>query len=243
MKRGILALTAAAGVLAVAGDGIRPRAAASEYAARAAVAGVSIGAELIPPSQVRKLFATDLNSAGYAVVEIGIYPDAGRDINIAQSDFMLRAGAEGNAVRAASGETIAAVIADKNAPKPPRTPSRIGGVDVYNTAEIGVERGRDPVTGQRVGGVYGGAGVGVGVGGPATGPDPDPQVQSPRTVRDAYQMQQELENKALPEGKINEAIAGYVYFPRPSKKKKDELILTWYAPGGNPVRLTLQPAK
>jgi hypothetical protein len=56
-------------------------------------------------------------------------------------------------------------------------------------------------------------------------------------------MQRELENKALPEGKTNEAVAGYVYFPRPSKKKKDELTLTWYSPAGSPVRLTLQPAK
>src|SRR5579884_3899390 len=139
MRRSLLVLTAAAGVLAVAGDGIRPRASSAEYPAHTTAGGVAIGAVFIPPDQVRKLFATDLNHAGYAVIEVAIYPEAGREAKVAQSDFMLRAGSEGAAVRAASGETIAGVIADRNAPKPPKAPERVGGVDIYHTANIGYE--------------------------------------------------------------------------------------------------------
>ena len=58
-----------------------------------------------------------------------------------------------------------------------------------------------------------------------------------------HSIEQELDNKALPEGRTPQAVAGYLYFPRPSKKKNEELSLTWYAPQGNPVRLTLSAAK
>jgi hypothetical protein len=247
MKRAILIFSAATVVLAVAGDGIRPRPRSAEYPAHTTAAGLSIGAAVIPPDQVRKLFATDLNRAGYLVIEVGVYPDSGRDATIAQNDFMLRVGAEGNSVRAATGETVAGVIADRNAPKQPKAPPQIGGhsVDVYHTTDIGYESGRDPVTGRRVGGVYGGGGVGVGVGGSGGGRDTDdPRMPSAQATRSAYEMQQELENKGLPEGKMDEAVAGYLYFPRPAKmKKKDSLTLTWYAPGGQNVQLVIPASK
>lgn len=243
MKRAFLVVTASV-ALAAAGDGIRPRGSSADYAAHITTTGVSIGAAVVPADQVRKLFRTDLNHAGYVVVEIGVFPESGQELKVAQNDFMLRAGAEGNVVRAATGETIAAVISDKYAPKEPK---QIGGrgVDVYPTANIGYESGTDPYSGRRVGGVYGGAGVGVGVGG-GSGPDPrDPSdpVPSARAQRSAAEMQEELENKALPEGRTTEAVAGYVYFPRPSKKKNEPLSLTWYGPQGSPVRLTLATSK
>ncbi len=240
MTRAFLIVMASV-ALATAGDGIRPRGSSAEYAAHITTSGTSIGAAVVPPDHVRKLFRTDLNQAGYVVVEIGIFPENGRELNVSQNDFMLRAGAEGNAVRAASGETIAAIIADKNTPKEPK---QIGGhgVDVYPTATIGYESGTDPYSGRRVGGVYGGAGVGVGVGGPS-GPDPRDPVPSARAQRSASEMEQELENKALPEGRTTEAVAGYLYFPRPSKKKNEPVSLTWYEPQGSPVRLTLTPGK
>ena len=41
----------------------------------------------------------------------------------------------------------------------------------------------------------------------------------------------DLENQALPEGKIDQPVAGYLYFTKPVMKKKSSLDLTWYGPG------------
>jgi hypothetical protein len=54
-------------------------------------------------------------------------------------------------------------------------------------------------------------------------------------------MQQELEDKALPEGKATSAIAGYLYFPKPAGKQKNvPYELTFY--GTDPkVHLSVPP--
>jgi hypothetical protein len=53
--------------LAAGGGGIRPRGSSADYPAHEAAGGV-IGAAVIPSDQVRKVFATDLNSGGYLVI-------------------------------------------------------------------------------------------------------------------------------------------------------------------------------
>jgi len=60
--------------------------------------------------------------------------------------------------------------------------------------------------------------VGVGVG--KSGGPPDPGV----TDRDRAAMQQELEDKSLPEGKATSAVAGYLYFPKPRGKAKNAAV-------------------
>src|SRR5579884_4161590 len=164
VTRATLVLTAAALTMAARADGIAPRGSSAAYAARGNTPDATIAASVIPPAEVKKLFATDLNHAGYVVIEVAVYPEPGKQVNIAESDFMLRA-SEGSAVRSATGETIAAVLGDKNVMKDQPPSSRSHGVDVYPTANVGYERGTDPYSGRRVGGAYGGAGVGVGVGG------------------------------------------------------------------------------
>ena len=48
---------------------------------------------------------------------------------------------------------------------------------------------------------------------------------------DSLSVQVDLENQALPEGKIDQPVAGYLYFTKPVMKKKSSLDLTWYGPG------------
>ncbi len=224
-----LPLVCLCGSLIWAGDsrGIRPRAAVSDYPSHGSANGVTIAAAVIPPDQVSKLFATDLNKAGYLVLEIAVYPDAGNEVAVESRDFLLRAGSDPATVRPVGAETIAARLHQKSSPKPPPAP---GDITVYPTATIGYETGGyDPVTGQRRGGVYTATGVGVAVGQPA-GPPPPPRAGS--TDRDRSVMEQELSDKGLPQVKTADPVAGYLYFPKPSpaKAKNGPFHITWYGP-------------
>ena len=56
-------------------------------------------------------------------------------------------------------------------------------------------------------------------------------------------MGQELEDKALPEGKTERAVAGYLYFPMTTAKRKNVAYeLMYYAAGGK-LRVLLLPAE
>ena len=221
MKRLSGCALAATLLFADGGAGIRPRGSGADYQAHESAAGLTIAASLIPPDQVHKLLATDLNGVGYLVVEIAVYPDPGREVDLKSGDFMLQIGPNSETVRAASPLAIASILQRKNTPQPPRP----GDITVVPTATIGYESGGYDPAGRRTRGVYTGAGVGVGIGGAGTPPPPGPAA----TDRDRATMQQELEDKALPEGKTTAAVAGYLYFPRPSgKAKKPAAQLTYY---------------
>lgn len=224
-----LVLTATA--LLANGGGIRPRGSATDYPAHETAGGVTLAAAVIPPDQVKKLFATDLNRGGYIVIEVAVYPDAGRELDVASGDFMLQAGPKSETTRAVSARAIASILQKQNTPDPPKA----GDITVVPTATIGYESGGyDPRTGQRTHGVYTAAGVGVGVGGAGAPPVPGPA----STDRDRVTMQQELEDKALPEGKTTNAVAGYLYFPKPKGKGRDTIVeLTYY---GAPQQLRLK---
>ena len=213
------------------GKGIRPRPSAADYPARETARTATVAAAMIAPGQVRKAFATDLNSGGYLVVEVAVYPQAASEMNLVRSDFLLRAGADGETVRPENGRTIAGVLARKYTPPRPTA----NDVSVYSS--VGYETGTDPVTGRRVRGVYTGAGVGVGVGDP--GPPPPP----PGVNQDPSRIEQELEDQSLPEGKTSQAVAGYLYFPKPSGKPNNATYeLTYYGADGQ-IRLRLPLAK
>ncbi len=218
------------------GGGIRPRGASNDYPVHETTSGVTVGAVAIPADQVRKLFATDLNRGGYLVVEVAVYPEQGSEVNLLTGDFMLQIGSELLTMRPASARAIATALQDKNAPKQ----QSASDVTIYPTATVGYESGGgyDPVTGgRRQGGVYTGVGVGVATGG--QGPAGPPRPAS--TDRDRATMQQELEDKALPEGKTTHAVAGYLFFPRPSGKLKNAVWeLTYYGADGK-IRLLIPP--
>lgn len=226
--------------LLTAGDsvGIRPRGTASDYPAHGTAGGVTIAAAIVPPGQVSKLFSTDLNKAGYIVVEVAVYPETGNEANVQSRDFLMRLGDGSETLRPTTADMVASRIQQKNAPPPPKLP---GNVSVITTNTIGYESGGyDPVTGQRrPGGVYTGTGVGVGVG----QPQPPPRPGSTDQDRDA--MERELADKGLPQVKTVDAIAGYLYFPKPSssRDKNGPYHITYYGEH-SPIRLTVpQPKK
>jgi hypothetical protein len=228
MKKLVLMSLAAA--LFAGEAGIRPRGSASEYTTHQSGAGVTLGATVVPPDEVKKLFAVDLNKLGYIVVEMAVYPD--RNVEIAARDFLLRIGSDGSTVRPVTPATIAGRLQKKNSP-PPQLPSR---VQVHGAETIGYESAT--YGGRRAGGVYTESTVGVGI-----GDQPARTTAPPRSGKkdsDALSVQVDLENQALPEGRFSQPVAGYLYFP--GTAKKTSLEITWYGADGQ-VRLPLPSIK
>lgn len=235
MKRNVLFFLSAVLVFASGADGIKPRPAASDYPVKDQAGNVTIAAAVLDPDQVKSLFSTDLKD--YVVVEVGVYPAAGNNVNVTPDDFAIRIGTD-EVVRAANPGAIAAAKVRKNAPS---RQSRRSDIDIYPTADIGYESGGggyDPVTGRRRGGMYGGGGVGVGVGGSRYPDYPAPASTGP----DREVMQQELADKTLPAGPTDQPVAGYLYFRLPPKSQNSALELQYYAKSGK-VRLPLPAVK
>ncbi len=222
MRRVVVACWAAG--LLFADSGARPRGNAPDYPAHETIDHVTIAAALVPPAQVRRIFASDLNDGGYIVVEVALYPESGAVVDVSPGDFTLAGRTESSVVHPVSPQSIAGVLDRKNSPRHRDT-------DV--TATIGYETGTDPITGQRRSGIYTGVGVAngpAGTLGPPSGPDP-------------WTMQQELEDRALPAGKIAKPVAGYLYFPKLSRKSKNSGYELTYYGATRQVRLAIPPAK
>jgi hypothetical protein len=83
---------------------------------------------------------------------------------------------------------------------------------VSPSASVGYVSYPDPYTGRRVSGPVVGAGVGVGV--DKSGPDAT-------TDTDRDTMEIELRDKQLKDADVSAPVAGYLYFPIPSKQKSD----------------------
>jgi hypothetical protein len=217
-------------LLAGDGNGIRPRGNPNDYPVHQTAGGITVAGAVIPPDVSRKMFSVDLDKAGYVVVEIAIYPD-NRDVELASVDFMLRIGSESDATRAINPRQLSAVLFKKeDGPPPKRLP-----VDVETTSTIGYENGRDPITGQRRSGVYTGTGVGVGTGGRDRNYPPPPQ----STNRNRATIEHELMDKALPDGPTRHSVAGYLYFPKPSKRAKSGTYEVTYYAEPDKIRLEL----
>jgi len=212
-------------LLAGDGNGIRPRGNATDYPAHETASGITIAGAVIPPEQCRRMFSADLDHAGYVVVEVALYPENNREVDLSSTDFMLRVGSETDTTRAVSARTLAASLYKKEDNHQPKVNLP---VDVATSSTIGWENGRDPITGQRRSGVYTGGGVGVGTGTGRRDPNDPPPPSS--TSRGRATVEQELLDKALPEGPTRRVVAGYLYFPKPSKKTKNgSYEMTYYA--------------
>src|SRR5882724_1748241 len=226
MKKAVLSLLVSVMILTAGSPGIRPRADAGSYPAHRENADFSIGAVLLTPEQVKTMFKADLNH-GYVVVEIGVFPAPGKDVDLYPSDFTLSVDEKSTAVRPVSADTIAEVLAGRQ--EAPRVSSPH---DVNTSAGVSIGRVSypDPVTGRQKSGTVTETDAGVGVGGPAPRPcrgyDCDSTVPAPpATERSPTQtanvLSQDLWEKSLPDGKTPHAVAGYLYFPKPARKNKD----------------------
>lgn len=193
-----------AGLAAAEGPkGTVPRSAASRYPAHATRDGVAVGAALLVPEQVKRAFASDLNRC-CVVVEVAVYPEQGKPLDVTLDDFTLRIAGTEVAAKPSSARLLAATLQKAPAEREVTISPHVG---------IGYESGPrvyDPVTGERRGGgVRTSAGVGVGVG----------ESRPASTDRDCDTMELELSEKGLPEGMAAAAVAGYLYFNFPSKRK------------------------
>ena len=207
-------------LLADSPKGTVPREAASKYTAHAKAGSASIGVALLTPRDIHKTFRTDLTRC-CLVVEVALYPDKEKPLDVSPDDFILRLAGTDTAVKPSSAGLLAAQLQRKNSGSVEITP--------VTEAHVGYESGIDPVTGQRVRGVETGVGVGVGVGrGPGAAP----------TRRDRDEIELELNEKALPEETAVAPVAGYLYFSLSKDSKKTAHQLE-YTLNGQKVSLKL----
>jgi hypothetical protein len=235
VKRFLPFLLVTAAILTAGSPGIRPRADVTEYPAQNGFDAAAFGVAVIPPGEVKKIFAADLNGAGYVVIEVGFFPKAGREVDLSPLDFTLLADPNSISERPADADVVAAASAGKQ----PRPRSETDSSEVNAGASIQHESYPDPVTGRRIGTTITGVSTGVGVGTPAGGPRFPAASTSNRD-----QLEQQLWAKSLPDGKTSTPVAGYLYFPKPSKKSKnDSWVLRWENTAGK-VKIVIQnPAK
>lgn len=208
-------------------NGIEPRAAADKYPAHTVRDGLGVGAALLTTEQVRKTFVANVNHC-CVVVEVAIYPQKDGTLRVSLADFTLRVVGTDTTAKASSAQLVAGKLQKKDA-------SASGhDVDVVPTSTIGYETGGiDPVTGRRRGGgVYTGTGVGVGIGGH--------KPSGPAADYERHNIEVELGEKGLPEGKTFEPVAGYLYFELPSKKDKKANYELEYQPNAEKVVLQLK---
>jgi hypothetical protein len=215
-------------------QGIRPRADVSEYRAHDKEDGINIAADVMDSEQVRHAFASSIYN-GYVVIEVAVYPESGQSVDISSFDFMLRVDGLSSPIRPSSARTIAAVLQRKAS-----KPTNPSDVTLYPTVGVGYESGGggyDPVYGNRRGGWRTNAGVGVATGGAGNG-----QPAPASTDLDRSTMERELGDKALPEGPASKAVAGYLYFPLPAKKKPSDAIALDYHGSTARIHISFPPA-
>jgi len=219
MRRIFVPMLAAVLLLATDHPGVRPRGAAKDYPAYDSADGITIAAAVVPAGKVQHQLSREMVKAGYTVLEIAIYPDHGKNVNVSSDDFSMTIGSSRNIARAETPAVVASSIDSDKRMDPPHIPAP---VQVHGEETIGVSTGgRDPVTGRRYpGSVYTESGVGVGAGNPRGGDpqNPDPGLGGPAPQGTPRSIYDRLEEKALPEGRTMKAVAGYVYFPKVSPR-------------------------
>jgi hypothetical protein len=214
-----------AAVLAVcAGDGVPPCAGSSDYPVRREAQNATIAAALVPPDLAKKIFPPEVNR-NFVVVEVAVFPLEGQTADVDSFDFGLKFSADEVSHPRAPDE-IVSMWMEQSTPQPP---SKVG-----VTGETGVvyQTGNDPVAGRSHGwGTY--SGVGVSSGQPAP----------PRPLStNARDLEANLRARALPEGPAVRPVAGYLYFPLPTKKHKSGPLELQYLKDGVLVSLPI-PAK
>ena len=206
-----------------AGDGVPPRASSSDYPVRREAHNATIAAALVPPDLAKKIFPPEVNK-NFVVVEVAVFPLEGQIADVDSFDFGLKFSAS-EVSHPRTPDEVVSLWMEQNAPQP----SKVG-----VTGETGAvyTSGNDPATGRSRGwGTY--SGVGVGSGDPAP---PRPPSTDPRDVV------ANLRAKALPEGPAVRPVAGYLYFPLPSKKRKSGPVELQFLKDGVLVSLPI-PAK
>lgn len=217
-------MTVLAGAILLAGSpGIRPRSGAADYPAHEIAASAAFGASVIPAAEAKKIFAADLEKAGYVVVEAGVFPAAGRDVDLSAADFTLRTDPNAISERTVDPDAVAASVVKPVPGGGPELPSE----EVSVTAGASVQH----ISG-RPGATIVGVDTGVGVG------NSSPRYPS-SSGADSHRLEQQLWEKSLPDGRTAVPVAGYLYFPKPSKKAKNTVWVLEWQNSGERVKMTL----
>lgn len=200
--------------------GIKARPKPADHQAQASLTGFQVGASCLSRLDVQKGFSSELNR-GYLVIEVAVYPESGKPVEIDPRDFFLRLTEDGKPIRVAEAKDIARAL--QKAGNSDRD------VAVYPSVGVGYSTERyDPATGETVPGGWTtdvGVGVGVGRGGGGTS-DEDRKV-----------MELELTEKGLPKGSFTTPVSGYLYFPVPATAKSSVILDLSVA--GQQTKLTL----
>ncbi len=204
-------------------DGTRPRSEASKYPISVEKETFKLGARLLSKLEVTQTFATDLNR-GYVVVEVALYP--GKDeIDTANTDFTLQISGLDAEIRPQDPTLIATGLQ--------RTASPQRQVSIIPYGSVGYESG--PRRNDRYGNQTGGRGVRTSVGvGVILDRNPPASTSQDRRV-----MQQELQDKGLPQGVIDAPVAGYLYFAVEKLPKNAEHRLDYQSENGETIVLVL----
>lgn len=91
MKKTLIAFSilCVAAPLLAGPKGTVPRNTANQYPVHAQSDGITIGAKLLTRDEARKQFVSDVNRC-CTVMEIAIYPDKGKSIDVSLNDLTLR---------------------------------------------------------------------------------------------------------------------------------------------------------
>jgi hypothetical protein len=199
--------------LAAADDtSVVPRPKPTDYPAHDSVKTAVLGASIVPPDQVKKMFSND-TAKQYVVVEVAVYPEAGRSFDVDLLDFELNTGDQ--MVRASEPRDIGTAWPSA---KNPSIGSR--GPNVTTESGVIVDRETDPVTGRPRTSVGTYQGVAV-----SNYPRPDPPPPQP-TKSSHGDTDDKMRRLALPEGAAKAPVAGYLYF-RHQKHKQDAYALNY----------------
>lgn len=230
MRLAVTVFTAIGGLasLGVAADsGLQPRPSSTDYPASKTAKAAAIGALLAPSDQVKKILPEEI-SKKYVVVEVAVYPQDSSPVDVSPLDFALKFGPDD--VRYPSTPREVAALWKENAPSLPKH-----GVEVHGETGVTYSSGNDPVTGRTRGWSTDG---GVGVGRPQ---DPPPQDAPPLPPPyDPYVVEAKAKEKALPDMQTTQAVAGYLYFSRSTKRHKNASLELQYSKDGDVVTLPLR---
>jgi len=232
MRLTVAVFTAIGGLasLAVAADsGLQPRPSSTDYPASKTARAAAIGALLAPSDLVKKILPEEI-SKKYIVVEVAVYPQDGSAVDVSPLDFALKFGPDD--VRYPSTPREVAALWKENAPALPKH-----GVEVHGETGVTYSSGNDPVNGRTRGtSTYEGVAVANG-----RSPDAPPQdTPPPPPPYDPYVVEAKAKEKALPDGQTTQAVAGYLYFSRFTKKHKNAALELQYAKDGDVVTLPLR---
>lgn len=196
--------------LATAGpSGTVPKTSAGRYPAHADQDGAKIGAALVSPEEARKVFGFDVDRA-CLIVEVAVYPLNDKERTVTQGDFSLR-------------------VAGANATVKPSTATAVAAnwQQLFRAQkDVKAEASGEVAVGPHNGHIEAQVGVETDYGPPHSASE-----------RDRATVEAELRDKGLPEGKASSPVAGYLYFPVPSRKKEAALQLGYETNG---VRVILR---